>query len=101
MASETIALAAYLVREACGLDDRETVQLFAGAEPVRKMALRARDEFDSMRKEARTLSEALNLFAENPGFICPGCCCSLGAEDHDEDCDIFDAIRLAKARLGK
>ncbi len=48
-----ITLSAYLVREACGLDDAEPVILNAGAEAVRAMALDAVREWDRLRAVIR------------------------------------------------
>lgn len=49
----TLRLAAYLVREACGLDDREPVTLDCGASTLREMALAAKNEIDALRLERR------------------------------------------------
>lgn len=54
-----LSLTAYLIREASGLDDHDEVILSAGAEVVRKMALRALKEHDELRsivREANPLS---------------------------------------------
>ena len=46
-----LELSAYLVREASGLDDSESVVLTIGAESVRKLALDALRERDGLREE--------------------------------------------------
>ena len=60
MIDKTIKLTAYLVREACGLHNSETVHLEIGAEAVRVMALAAKEESGNLRAEVRRLQDALD-----------------------------------------
>ncbi len=57
-----LKLSAYLVREAAGLDDMETVPLSLGAEGVRKMALAARDDMDRFRSFVRSAGQIVSDF---------------------------------------
>jgi len=55
-----LRLSAYLVREACGLDDHEPVMLNVGAESVREMAIDALREHDKLRAIVRDLGEYIS-----------------------------------------
>ena len=74
----TLALCAYIVREAAGLDDMEPVTLTVGATAVRVMALNARKERSALREVAKAVSE----LEHDPG--CGGydeCICRLAGAD--------------------
>ena len=62
----TLSLTAYLIREACGLDANESVVLGAGAEVVRKMALRSQRHHDMLRKIARDTAEYISRQGKCP-----------------------------------
>jgi len=68
-----LKLSAYLVREASGLDDWESISLGAGPVAVRRMALAARDDMDRFRSFVRSANEIVSGF---------GVCSSA---DEDED----------------
>ena len=55
----TQAMAAYLMRMACGLDDNENVVLEVGAENVRKMARHALKYHDTLKDEIKKVQHAL------------------------------------------
>lgn len=57
-----LALSAYLVREACGLDDNTAVTLDIGAEAVRKLVLAAVKEHDELCAAVRATSKSMKLF---------------------------------------
>ena len=62
--NKIIALSAYLAREACGLEDEDTVTLDVGAERVRIMALGAVKERDKMTKFIRFAIDIVSEFGD-------------------------------------